>query len=266
MKFLIVFKKSGDTIEFNAVNAKMFEFMQWLIHLLNVNGSNSFICASGNGIPVNAQKLHDTIIDVNSFLVSLAGNEFEVKNKLEDYTESNFLNKLHADWANIPDGTHNGSHIGSILEEAGVIDRYRKINTDLHEVEWEYKYIHYETEIHQVINYPAMEELLTNHYTHFSILSTQLGRCLYNKFKWGDSKLEWDDLNNFTTIYGKVQIGMCTPESIPLSPEYINWCRIHNKKPTGDRLAIGNVVDYEKNSKKIRKVLYRNLNDKFLII
>lgn len=267
MQFSIAFQPSGDTVTFNAVNVEMYEFIQWFADQLNNNGSNNFVCDLGpeNDISLAVNNLHATLLDVNSFLGPLVDRQFEIKDALEDYTNSNFLNKLHAEWANLPNEMYGPDPICTTLIEAGVFSRYEKINTDLHDLEIIYRHTHYQSEIHTQMDNPFSTRLLTNHHTNFNIPFQHLGRCLYNKFRHGDYNLEWNDLNNFTSLFAKVQINMCTPESIPLSPEFIAWCHKHNKVPTGDRIAVGNIVDYFDNHQQIRKLLYRNLTDKFSI-
>ena len=298
MKFSIAFQTSGDTVEFNTVDDSMAEFIQWYIDQLNINKVNNFICQQRHEITAAAESLHDTITDVNSFIIPFLDKKFDTKDTLDEYADSNFLNKLHADWASghsliynkeikttqYADSEHhimidrinqteinkdvdNLISVNKLLYHFKFLDRYSELNLKLHTFERKFLELNYVTNSSVFISNPYSAKLLTNHYANFSIPFSHLGRCLYDKFVIGDLDLIAADENNFESILaGRVAIGMYTPQSIPLSSEYIEWCHTHSRLPTGNNLAIGNIVNYEKNYIQVKKLLYRNLNDKFLVI
>lgn len=296
MKFSIAFRKSGDTVEFDTVNDDMAEFIQWYVDQLNINNINNFISQRRQYIIDTAIALHDTITDVNSFIVPFLDKKFDTKDTLEEYADSNFLNKLHEDWVlrhsviynkeikttQYADSEHqvmidqiNLVHISGVdnlipvnelLFYFELLDRYSELNLKLHDFEGNFIKIHYMTDPEELIINPYSADLITNHYANFSIPFGHLGRTLYDKFIMGDFDLVTSDENNFESLFaGKVAIGMCTPQTIPLSIEYIDWCSKMGRKATGDNIAIGNLVNYKENYIQVKKLLYRNLNDEFLI-
>lgn len=297
MKFSIAFQTSGDTIEFDTVNDDMAEFIQWYIEQLNIKNVNNFISQQRQYITDTAIALHDTITDVNSFIVPFLDKKFDTKDTLEEYADSSFLNKLHADWVlraaliynkeikttQYADSEHqamidqinqaeiedvdNLIPVNELLFYFNLLDRYSQLNLKLHDFEWNFLKIRYMSDPEVLIINPYSTDLITNHYANFSIPFAHLGRSLYDKFIMGDLDLVESDENNFESLFaGKVVIGMCPPQTIPLSIEYIDWCSKMGRKATGDNIAIGNLINYKENHIQVRQLLYRNLNDEFLII
>jgi hypothetical protein len=115
-----------------------------------------------------------------------------------------------------------------------------------------------------------------NFFVHFRLLLygmnlklsfNHLGRTLYDKFINFDVNLEHNDENSFNELLGFVTISLTPTQTIPLSLEYVNWCKQHNRTPIGNYLNIGNIPNISENLTKYRIIIFRNLlkNNKFSI-
>jgi hypothetical protein len=105
---------------------------------------------------------------------------------------------------------------------------------------------------------PFGKEILTNDISNFALAFHHLGRPLYNKFVNYDHELEFDDENSYNELLGFIDIKLAPPQTIPLSKEYIMWCKRHNKIPSGGHLNIANVPDLSARLTEYRTILFKN--------
>ena len=130
----------------------------------------------------------------------------------------------------------------------------------VHQLEISFKEVKFEVTDQNWIEFtnPFGKEILTNNINNFSISFNHLGRTLYNKFVYFDSNLEFDDENSFNELLGFVSIKLEQPQTIPLSSEYVNWCKHHNRVPSGDYLNIGNIPNLVEKLTDYRTIIFRN--------
>ena len=149
-------------------------------------------------------------------------------------------------------------------------ERYGNINTKLHAVEKAHRFLGSMPTSGQWIEFdnPFPKELVTNDAYGFSIRFGHLGRTQYNKFINSDYGMECGDENTFDQLLPMTAINLTTPETIPYSKEYLQWCKENNCTPSGIIIAIGNIVNFQDNLLKYRTLFYRNVikNNAYKII
>jgi hypothetical protein len=295
MNYKLAFDRSGDEIKFHPLNQELLDFY---IDQLNSQGLNSFQCKNpqhGSKILDRIQKLKGCVLEINQWLYELAGLQLEVCDN-EQYLDQRILNKMHADWVNsqnliydiqkrrketnfsdlsekvhsmFPDDIQTPP-LGVVISKLGFGELYRSLNDPhIHMLEVMFNDIKFSVSNSwtKIADNPFDKTLLTNDQANLSISFNHLGRTLYNKFCNFDTKLEFDDENSFNELLGYVTLSLKPSQTIPLSAEYIAWCKKHNKKPSGDNLNIGNIPNLYDNITKYRIIVFRNLlsNNKFSI-
>ena len=160
--------------------------------------------------------------------------------------------------------------LGVVISKLGFGELYSSLNEPhIHRLELMFKKIEFAVSDAwtKIADNPFDKTLLTNNHANLSISFNHLGRTLYNKFVFFDNDLEFDDENSFNELLGYVTLSLQPSQTIPLSAEYVDWCKKHNKQPSGDNLNIGNIPDLYDNLTKYRIIVFRNLlsNNKFSI-
>lgn len=290
----MAFDNTGDEIPFDPVNQVVLDFY---IDRLNQLNLNSFFSKyqQGTAIQYNIDGLKSNILEVNKWLYDLADVTFDVCDD-EKYLDQRVLNKLHADWANLqhqvydiqkkrkqfnfsgpaeqihdmfPDDIQTPP-LAVVIDKLGLSPIYNSINAP---------YVHKLEEMFNIVRYtvsdtwtklsdnPFPKTVLTNDRANISISFNHLGRTLYNKFINFDRDLEFADENSYNELLGFVTLSLLPSQTIPLSIEYVNWCKHHNKEPSGDFLNIGNIPNLYENLTKYRIIIFRNLlaNNRFSI-
>lgn len=286
MNFSLVFDSTGDSIPFQTVNNVSADVLCYYVDYLNTYSLNKFdnINSTGKSIDSAISKLHSAIEECNEFIYELLDRYIETYN-FEEYLDQRVLNKLHADWVNSQAVEYNilekRKHYNSaqselihsffsddipvvplrlIIDKLNVRELYDKINLHVHQLEISFKEVKFEVTDQNWIEFtnPFGKEILTNNINNFSISFNHLGRTLYNKFVYFDSNLEFDDENSFNELLGFVSIKLEQPQTIPLSSEYVNWCKHHNRVPSGDYLNIGNIPNLVEKLTDYRTIIFRN--------
>jgi hypothetical protein len=284
MKFDIVFNNSGDVIPFESTNDKVLEYY---LDLLNKNKINSFSQKN----PTFGQKLNQTIENLNSiidqtntWLPKLINRTIDVFEH-DQYLNQNNLNKLHADWVNshsivcethinyaddilcnihdlFPDNIQKAA-LGSILSKLNLLENYVEINVNVHKIEGMFNNIDFSITERPWVEFhnPFTKDLLSHDKCNLQMPFHHLGRTLYNKYKYSDNNLEYDDENSFDQFLGFVSLNLSKPESFTPSKEYSDWCKVHNRNPIGDELNLGNILNLEEKLLDYRLIIYRNLSN-----
>jgi hypothetical protein len=295
MNYKLVFDCTGDEIPFDPLNQQLLDFY---IDQLNGQKLNSFHCKNpqyGSRILDRTQKLKQCVSDINQWLYDLAELQIEVCDQ-EQYLDQRLLNKMHADWVSsqnliydiqkrrketkfsdlsekihdmFPDDIQTPP-LGVVISKLGFGELYNSLNdSHIHRLEFMFKKIEFAVSDTwtKISDNPFDKTLLTNDHANLSISFNHLGRTLYNKFIFFDNELEFNDENSFDELLGYVTLSLQPSQTIPLSAEYVAWCKKHNRQPSGDNLNIGNIPDLYDNLTKYRIIVFRNLlsNNKFSI-
>jgi len=287
MSYALIFDKSGDQIAFDPVNIDVLDFY---IDQLNQQGLNKFSSCDqqlGQLMLSRLEAFRSCILEVNSWLYDLAGIEFEVF-ELEEYLDQKLLNKMHADWVNSQSMIYNiqqkrkqSNHsdiaeqihdmfpddiqtptLATVVEKIGKLESYGRINEPyIHKIESSFNNIQYQVNQlwTKIADNPFSKQILTNDQANLSISFNHLGRTLYNKFLNFDNNLEYRDENSFDELLGFVTLSLQQSQTVAFSPEYVNWCNLHNREPIGNVLNIGNIPNLFDNLTRYRKIIFKNL-------
>jgi hypothetical protein len=291
MKFLLVFDNSGDVLPFEVkYNHELFEFF---VDHTNKKLQNSFTNNQElyKDLDPTITHLHWSVSKTNEVLYNLINESFKQHTDLENYLDQQFLNQLHADWVfsqhhniNIDDMRFNSntarSGIGSKLhelypdeirviktaeamEKLGYIYPYEEVNMSIHRLEKSFTQMEFKADNKwEVFENPFLNNMISNNdVVNFSFGYTYVGRQYYNKFKYFDSNLDCLDHYNYETLEFAFQMNLSRPETIPFSPEALNWATGQNIKLIAEQIPIANIVDLETNLVDYRKMLYRNSRD-----
>lgn len=287
MKFLIAFEKSGDTLVFDAISSETYAILEYYVNQLELNNTNKFSSHKFQAKDA-IESFNYCLKTVNKFIKAIIEEDIPIGD-YRYYLDQQVLNKIHANWVKsqsmdyviaekrtsknteiryIADRLHElfSDDIEVIkfrdaLEKLGLTDAYSKVNVELHRLEQQFNKLRFKTNNWIEFNNPFDKSLLTNNISNFRLSFNHLGRTLYNKWKYFDTDLLFDDENSFDQLLGYVDINLCRSETVKLSPEYVSWCQGHGKTPSGDFLNIGNITDLDKKLNECRIVLYRNILD-----
>jgi hypothetical protein len=288
MRFSLVFENSGDTIPVDSINQ---ELLEYYVDQMDQLGLNKFLAdpSTGNCILGHVNSLAQHIVEINNIPIrEVIGYDIPTY-RVEDYLDQALLNQLHADWVNSWVKKYNISEklqshrsqlvktihdmypddiptpmIGDVLQKLEIDDVYCKINDGVHEVEHQFDNIQFYCEGYRslFIGNPFPKKHVTNDICNFRLGQHIRGRILRNKYRNFDMKLLAQDENTFDNFYGIVEISLKPPETMPYSKEYTQWCRSHNREPTGDYLNFGNIVDLIDKLTMYRQIIFRNLLNK----
>lgn len=289
MNYILVFDSTGDEIPFVPLNHEVLEFYVYQLERQQLNKFFSTNQGLGKIIlsKINALKL--TVEQINEWLYDLADIKFDLHDT-ESYLDQNVLNKLHADWARsqllaydiqkkrkqfnfsgiaeqihdmFPDDIQTPP-LSVVLEKIGHSKIYYSLNDPhIHGVERLFNYIGFQVSDTwtNIANNPFPKTILTNDMANLRISFNHLGRTLYNKFENFDMNLDYDDENSYNELLGFVSLSLVPAQTVPMSKEYTNWCKQHNREPIGEFLNIGNIPDLYENLTKYRKIVFKNLLD-----
>ena len=287
MNISIVFDNTGDSVSFASVNHDIaIYYVEWL----NSINKNNFSFRSSSNQLTDLIKLLDTSLKDNNSIVRLMGSKPMATYSELEYLNQDNLNELHAVWvkshsqlydirlnqrSNVIEITEFANEILTkfsddnlfpsvplVLTHLGLMDNYGFINTCIHQIEETIRKMTFKTDSWIQTDNIFPKSRLTNNISNLRIGFNHLGRTLYNKFKTFDNELKHDDENSFNELVGCVEVTLTKPQTIPLSVEYINWCKNHNKTPSGDYLNLGNLLDIDTKLTDYRQIFYRNIKDK----
>jgi len=286
MIFSLIFENTGDSIPFQTISNQTADVLSYYVDNLNKQNLNKFTNNNiGNKINQAIANLNSTIINCNEFIYELLDQYIDTYTT-EEYLNQQILNKLHADWVKSQTVKYNilekrkkynysqqselihsmfpdeipEPPVGVIIDKLGVNEPYSNINVGVHKLERLFSEIKFQVANQNWVEFtnPFGKDLLTNDVSNFSLAFNHLGRTLYNKFVYFDHTLEYHDENSFNELLGCVELRLDPAQTIPLSVEYVNWCKIHNKVPSGERLPIGNIPDLTTHLTDYRKIIFRN--------
>lgn len=295
MSFILAFDQTGDVIPFNPVNQEVLEFYIDQLNQQSLNGFWPEDRTYGQQISTQIHNLHSCINELNRWLADLVDVTFKTGNT-KDYLTQDFLNSLHVSWAHsrgliyniqekrkqfnfsgfaeqlhnmFPDDIQTPT-LDVVLSKLGIRDLYNSLNfPHIHGLEAMFNSIKYSVSDTwtKISTNPFPKTILTNDQANLKLSFNHLGRTLYNKFDNFDMDLLCDDENSYNELLGYVTLSLRPSQTIPLSTEYVNWCKQHNREPIGDFLNIGNIPDLYKNLTNYRIIIFRNLlsNNKFVI-
>ena len=286
MKFSLVFENSGDCIPFDPVNQELLEFY---IEKLNQQSLNRFFSENpyyGQKILDSINKLDSNILEVNNWLNKFTDIQFD-SYTTEEYLCQHVLNKIHADWvashllsydiqekrkqynfSGLVENIHEkfpddipAPLLISVLSSLELKDIYNSLNHNVHTLESLFNAVQYTVSdsFTVVSNNHFPKSFITNDLANLRLSFNHLGRSLYHKFVGFDLDLQYDDENSYDELLGYLTLRLLPSETVPLSSEYINWCKYHNKTPSGMFLNIGNIPNLYENLTKYRIIIFRNL-------
>jgi hypothetical protein len=284
MKFLLAFENTGDTIPFVSVNHEVLEYYHECITSKNLN-KFSIPFEFGRSVVAGTRRLDDTIKKINKWIYELIDGEFSTY-ELEQYLDQAILNKYHSDWVESHSIEYNiikklkkynseqaklihsiypddipRPKLNTVISKLGLRDEHEELNTCVHLLE---RIFHNEIECEMAdeqwieFDNPFSKKILTNDIANFKISPHLLGRTLYNKYANFDLDLECSDENNYDQLTNCVTIHLLQPQTIPLSKEYVAWCKKHNKVPSGGYLNIGDIVNLTEKLTEYRMIIVKN--------
>jgi hypothetical protein len=282
MQIKIIFENSGDEILFDAINA---EVVEYYIDSINTINMNKFGLKQQFVTQQLIEKLQTAVSTVNKFLYKFLDGKLDEFSEL-DYLDQNILNRYHAqfvqahsktfliqtlrnhkdfDIATAGESLHEmlpdeipKIHFGELLQKLNLTNQFGEINLAVHAIEDSFNFL-FKTDHWIEFHNPFPKSLITNTTANFRLSFNHLGRTLYNKYRTFDNELIHNDENSYDQLLGFVGIHLTKAETIPLSKEYIEWCRFHNREPIGDFLNIGNIPDLDNHLTRYRQLLYKNL-------
>ena len=252
MQFSLVFDKTDDTINFEAINS---DLVNYYITSVNADNKNSFKIQNSK-LSSNIKYLQKCIIDTNDFFVNkLKKTTFTEFVNANIYNQT-ILNRLHMVWVKFQ--IENPS-ISSMLEkiDSNLLTKFRDINNVLHKIE-NTKFL-----ISNFTSYNmwSCENIFQSSIIDFnsynlSINFNNLGRSTYNKWINHDDNAYDSDTNDFTTLSGELILKTSKSHTNTAPIEYIEWCQKHNVLPIGHTIGLGNLVQ---STQSAQKILYRNM-------
>jgi hypothetical protein len=286
MKFSLVFKNSGDSITFESLNDSIVEFYVDYLNTHDLNEFESVNPQCGNTISQKISTLHENIQEVNKWIEILIDKKFESVSE-HDYLNQDILNAYHADWVKSQSHPYDINNkrikynnsalveqvhdsypdeirfppVGDVINKLNYKEIYDKININVHNVERSFDSVKYQVRNQDwvEIKNPFLQQGLSHNIANFKMSFNHLGRTLYNKFTKQDNRLQYHDENTYSELLGFVELQLVPSETVEMSVEYKEWCKIHDRDPLGEHLNLGNIPDLDKRLTDYRIVVYRNL-------
>lgn len=288
MKFSIVFDTSGDELEFDSLSHNTYELLEYYVdNLTHLNANQFWLDSNSQDIETKLSKLHNSIVKANEILYNVNERQFGIHTNSEGYLDQQLLNRYHADWVRTQKSSYNIDRLrasdtvaiaqlanqvhdmfpdeirepslGTVLSKLGLNEIYDETNTAIHTLERAFDQLRFKTTSWTEIKNPYPKELATIDICNFRIAFNHLGRSLYEKYQNFDTDLVCDDENTFDQLLGFVDISLIKPRTHEFSEQYVQWCKQHNKVPSGCFLNIGNLVEFENRLTDYRVVIYRNI-------
>jgi hypothetical protein len=289
MRFNLVYKNSGDVIEFETkYNANLIE---WFIDQSNQHKNNKF-STSGDFAKLVDKRVthcHWAVSKTNEVLYDLINTSFAQNTDLLDYLDQNFLNKQHRDWvfsqAEIVDidklrSSSNSTKsalgwqlhhiypddirtplVAEVLKHLGYIYAYEEVNMSVHRLEkiWTDGIEYMNPARYNVVDNPFVKTFESNNdVVNFYFGYTYVGRQYYNKWQYWDTDLKHNDHYNYETLEWAFKVNLDRPQTIPYSEEFLNWCKQKEVPPISNQIPIANVVNLEDNLHNYRRIIYNN--------
>ena len=290
MKFSLVFENTGDSIPFEVIyNHELFEF--FVKQSISKN-QNKF--SDQQKIAKQVSKaltdLHWALSNTNEVLYDLVESNLPQSDNLEKYLDQDLLNRIHAEWvfsqnhkipvhrlrfsqnlnsAKLGEKLHDQfpdeiveARLAVIMQCIGRIFPYEEVNMAVHRLERIFTTpIDFDASIKwEVFDNPFQKTSMISNTDrmNFTFGYTYVGRQLLNKFEYFDMNLDCDDHYNYETLEYSFKLNLQQPETIAFSPEFLAWCKRHNRQPMANQIPIANMIDLDKHLTKYRKILYNN--------
>jgi hypothetical protein len=290
MKFSLVFENTGDSIPFEVIyNHELFEFF---VENSISNNQNKFSDQQkiAKQVSKGLTDLQWALSNTNEVLYDLVGINFSQSDNLEKYLDQNLLNRIHAEWvfsqnhrvqvhqlrfsqnlnsARLGEKLHDQfpdeiseTKLAVVMQHIGRIFPYEEVNMAIHRLEkiftspiafdagakWEI----FDNPFHKTSMVSTADRV------NFAFGYTYVGRQLLNKFEYFDMNLDCNDHYNYETLEYSFNLSLQQPETIAFSPEFLAWCKQHNRQPMANQIPIANMIDLDKHLTKYRKILYNN--------
>jgi hypothetical protein len=246
---------TGDWLEIEPINYNLASY--WVTQLDQAN--------------INKFKLIDTKLDL-TWIASLTEhvhtvNQFLVE-KLKitelnrfvnsDFIDQNVLNDLHRTWIGL---IAKNSNLVRLLQlrDSTLYHHWNQINKKVHLIEEGFRSTYL---AQQYWNTPNIfgSEILSFNQCQVTINFSQEGRTTFNKWRMFDINNEDYDTNNYVDIGSEVSINLGMPIYYDPPSNYVDYCKQHNLSVTGEKLNLGNFLDFETKLFEIRHVYIRNIS------
>lgn len=285
MQFSIVFDTSGDTIPFTALNPEIVEYYVGQLTQCNLNGFWTSNPNYATNLDSKIRELNQGLEESNAWLIPLFDQSLKTFDH-EDYLDQDNLNYLHAAWVKVhscrydidrkrkqaefkglPEQIHDMYPdeerfplLGDIVHKIGKKQFFEKLNAPLiHGIEESFTNIIFKCFDNWVeFTNPFPKQKINNDICNLFLPFGHLGRTQYNKFVHFDFDLKHTDENTFNELLGFVGLSLTPPQTRGYSSEYISWCKLHNREPSGESIPLGNIPDLLTNLKKYRIIVLRN--------
>ena len=290
MKFSLVFENTGDSIPFEVVYNH--ELLEFFVEKSISNNQNKFSDQQkiAKQVSKGLTDLHWALSNTNEVLYDLVKIRFPQVDNLETYLDQNLLNRIHAEWVFSQQHqvrvhelrssqTSNAARLGVQLHDQfpdeitqtrlsvamqhiGRIFPYEEVNMAVHRLESIFSSnIEFNADNKwNIFDNPFQKTSMisTADRMNFTFGYTYVGRQLYNKFEYFDMNLDCADHYNYETLEYSFNLSLRQPETIAFSPEFLAWCRRHDRQPMANQIPIANAIDLDKHLTKYRKILYNN--------
>ena len=290
MKFSLVFENTDDSIPFEVIyNHELFEFF---VKKSISNNQNKFSDQQkiAKQVSKSLTDLQWALSNTNEVLYDLVGINFPQSDNLETYLDQSLLNRIHAEWvfsqnhrvqvhqlrfsqnsnsAKLGEQLHDQfpdeiveAKLAVVMQHIGRIYPYEEVNTSVHRLESIFtNNIEFDANGKwEVFDNPFQKTSMISNLDqmNFTFGYTYVGRQLYNKFKYFDMNLDCKDHYNYETLEYSFNVNLQQPETVVFSPEFLAWCKRHNRQPMASQIPIANVIDLDKHLTEYRKILYNN--------
>lgn len=290
MKFSLVFENTGDSIPFEVVyNHELFEFF---VEKSVSNNQNIFSDQQkvAERVGKSLINLHWALSNTNEVMYDLVKINFPQSDNLETYLDQSLLNRIHAEWvfsqnhkvqvhqlrfsqninsAKLGERLHDQfpdeiveAKLAVVMQHIGRIYPYEEVNMAVHRLESIFtNNIEFNADGKwKVFDNPFQKTSMISNLDrmNFTFGYTYVGRQLYNKFEYFDMNLDCEDHYNYETLEYSFNINLQQPETVAFSPEFLTWCKRHNRQPMANQIPIANAINLDKHLTKYRKILYNN--------
>jgi hypothetical protein len=259
MHIQLTWQKTGDNLLFDVINT---ELAKWFVSTCQRLG-NQFSQGSQvidrlthtlhTGKLIEEEKIY--IQKVNNALKKLNMPLFDLPTNWHDQRQ---LNKLHKDWGESrikwPKLTELFYKIDQKLFEA-----YQEMNCHIHFIERSFNWTFRDLTHWRQTN-PFKDNFYDWQVCHLYLNYPGHGRNAFEKFQTLDTYEDiYRDNVNWDNIDASIGINLMRPYTITAPQEFLTWCKEKELTPHGHELALGNLVDWEKNLTMARKIFTKNV-------
>lgn len=295
MNFSLVFINSGDYLSFKATNPEIADYFIDRLDELDQRVFYPMSPGQGSRIQQRLDNFKNDIEQINQWFELLTSKKYPEFSDPTDYLDQRLLNFLHAFWVGsmrwkydidqqriqknhtefvekihdmFPDDQRT-PFLSTVLSRLGLLDQYNRLNEPhIHGIERSFSDMAFHVTSDEWIEWPnPFVDSTSNNICNLYLRFNHLGRTLDYKYESFDFDLEFDDENSFNEILPIVGVSLTPPRTIPHAVEYLDWCKEKNRKPVGNQISLGNVINLYENLKEYRIIILRNLlnNNGFIL-